>query len=134
MRKTGDMARSIGQPVSRVEGVQKVTGAARYTADTPIEDPAYAILVQAQIPHGRVTADSMAVAAADAAKAPGVICVLTPLNCPALHMIPGDMTWDLPLERRPPLSDLTVRHVGQHLAMVVADSPEKATYAASLMT
>ncbi len=134
MRKTGDMAQSIGQPVSRVEGVQKVTGAARYTADTPIEDPAYAVLVQAQIPHGRVTADSMATAAADAANAPGVIFVLTPLNCPALHMIPDDMTWDLPLERRPPLSDLTVQHVGQHLAMVVADSPENATHAASLMT
>lgn len=128
------MARSIGQPVSRVEGVDKVTGAARYTADTPIEEPAFAVLVQARIPHGRITADSMAAAAARAASAPGSIFVLTPLNCPVLHTLPEDMTWDLPLERRPPLSDLTVQHVGQHVAMVVADSPENATYAASLMT
>ena len=128
------MARSIGQPVSRVEGVDKVTGAARYTADTPIEGPAFAVLVQARIPHGRITADSMAAAAARAASAPGSIFVLTPLTCPVLHTLPEDMTWDLPLERRPPLSDLTVQHVGQHVAMVVADSPENATYAASLMT
>lgn len=128
------MARSIGQPVSRVEGMQKVIGAARYTADTPVADPLFAVLVQAQIAHGRVTAESMAAAAARAADAPGTTLVLTPLNCPALHVLPRDMTWDLPLERRPPLSDLTVQHVGQHLAMVVADSPENATYAASLMS
>ncbi|MCG7593831.1 xanthine dehydrogenase family protein molybdopterin-binding subunit [Mycobacterium sp. PSTR-4-N] len=128
------MQRSIGQPVSRVEGRQKVTGAARYTADTPVDDPTFAVLVQATIAHGRVTAESMAAAAARAANAPGTIFVLTPLNCPRLQSIPKDMTWDLPLERRPPLSDLTVQHVGQHLAMVVADSPENATYAASLMS
>lgn len=128
------MTRSIGQPVSRVEGVQKVTGAARYTADTAVDDAAFAVLVQATIPHGRVTAESMAAATARATDAPGVVFVLTPLNCPALQVLPEDMTWDLPLERRPPLSDLSVQYVGQHLAMVVADSPENATYAASSMT
>jgi xanthine dehydrogenase YagR molybdenum-binding subunit len=38
----------------------------------------------------------------------------------------------LPLERSPPLSDLTAQHVGQHMAVVVADTPENATYATSL--
>ena len=42
------------------------------------------------------------------------------------------MTYDLPLERRPPLSDLTVQHVGQHMAVVVADTLENAADAASL--
>ncbi len=54
-----------------------------------------------------------------------------PLNCPPLHVLPEDLTWDLPLERRPPLADLTVQHFGQHLALIVADSPENAAHAAT---
>ncbi|KRE32096.1 aldehyde oxidase [Mycobacterium sp. Soil538] len=128
------MSESVGRPVSRVEGADKVTGRARYTADTQVEGVTFAALVQSDIPHGSVTAESVAAAAALAAATPGVSHVLTPLNCPALHVLPEELTWDLPLERRPPLSDLSVQHVGQHLALVVADSPENATHAASLMT
>jgi xanthine dehydrogenase YagR molybdenum-binding subunit len=58
--------------------------------------------------------------------------VLTPLNCPRLGVLPEELTWDLPLERRPPLSDLTVQHVGQHMALVVADTVENAAAAAAL--
>ncbi|CAN3128175.1 Aldehyde oxidase and xanthine dehydrogenase [Mycobacterium sp. smrl_JER01] len=123
----------MGQPVSRVEGVDKVTGNARYSADTRVEGVVYAALVQARIPHGRVTAESLDSAAARAGAARGVLYVLTPTNCPPLQALPRELTWDLPVERRPPLSDLTVQHVGQHLALVVADSPENAMYAASSM-
>jgi xanthine dehydrogenase YagR molybdenum-binding subunit len=124
--------RQVGSPVSRVEGCDKVTGRARYTADTTVESVTYAALVQSEIAHGVVTAESLRVSAERAAGAPGVLYVLTPLNCPALHVLPLELTYDLPLERRPPLSDLTVQHVGQHMALVVADSLENATYAASL--
>ncbi|PQP47492.1 xanthine dehydrogenase family protein molybdopterin-binding subunit, partial [Mycolicibacterium austroafricanum] len=127
------MVASVGLPVNRVEGVDKVTGKARYSADTQVAGVAYAALVQAQIPHGRVTAESVDAAAATAGAAPGVLYVLTPTNCPPLQVLPKELTWDLPLERRPPLSDLTVQHVGQHMALVVADSPENAVHAASLM-
>jgi xanthine dehydrogenase YagR molybdenum-binding subunit len=127
------MTTSVGRPVNRVEGIEKVTGRARYTADTPVDGVVHAALVQSQIPHGHVTAESVAAAARRAASAPGVLHVVTPLNCPPLQVLPKDLTWDLPLERRPPLSDLTVQHVGQHMAVVVADSAENATAAASLM-
>lgn len=119
--------------VDRVEGRDKVTGATRYTADTSTAGVTYAAMVQSEIAHGEVTRESVAAAAMTAAAAPGVLHVLTPLNCPPLHILPEDLTWDLPLERRPPLSDLTVQHPGQHLALVVADSPENAAHAASLM-
>jgi xanthine dehydrogenase YagR molybdenum-binding subunit len=124
---------SVGRPVNRVEGIAKVTGRARYTADNPVDGVLYAALVQSQIPHGRVTAESVAAAATRAGTAPGVSYVLTPLNCPPLQVLPKDLTWDFPMERRPPLSDLTVQHVGQHMALVVADSPENAAHGASLM-
>lgn len=127
------MTPAIGRPVDRVEGRDKVTGAARYAADTFIDGLVHAVLVQSTIAKGRITAASMAAAASRAAEVPGVLHVLTPLNCPPLHVLPVDMTWDLPLERRPPLSDLTVQHVGQHLAVVIAETPEQAADAASLM-
>ncbi|MHA3020907.1 xanthine dehydrogenase family protein molybdopterin-binding subunit [Mycobacterium sp. BMJ-28] len=123
---------SVGRPVSRVEGADKVTGRARYTADVEIPGLAYAVLVQADIAHGRVTEKSLRDSADRAGAAPGILHVLTPLNCPVLHVLPEDLTFDLPLERRPPLSDLTVQHVGQHMAMVVADTLENATAAASM--
>ena len=63
------MPTSVGRPVNRVEGVEKVTGRARYTADTPVGDVRYAALVQAEITHGRVTPESIAAAAARAAVA-----------------------------------------------------------------
>lgn len=127
------MTSAIGRPVDRVEGRDKVSGAARYAADTVLDGVVHAVLVQSGIAKGHVTSASMAAAADAAAAASGVLHVLTPLNCPPLHVLPVDMTWDLPLERRPPLSDLSVQHVGQHLAVVVAETPEQAAYAASLM-
>jgi len=118
--------------VDRVEGREKVTGAAVYAADTVISGVTHAVLVQSEIPHGVVTRESLERSAAQASTAPGVLAVLTPLNCPPLYAPPHELTWDLPLERRPPLSDLTVQHVGQHMAVVVADTLENAVFAASL--
>lgn len=122
-----------GRSVNRVEGREKVTGAALYAADTVIADVAHATIVQSEIPHGVVTRESLELSAARAESAPGVLTVLTPLNCPPLHAPPHELTYDLPLERRPPLSDLTVQHVGQHMAVVVADTLENAVFAASLI-
>ncbi|BBY17087.1 xanthine dehydrogenase family protein molybdopterin-binding subunit [Mycolicibacterium litorale] len=128
---TGTVDRT-GRSVDRVEGDQKVTGAARYTADLTLPGQVYAALVQSEIPHGLVTEESMRAGAERASAAPGVLHVLTPLNCPPLGVLPEELTWDLPLERRPPLSDMTVQHVGQHMALVVADTAENAAAAAAL--
>jgi xanthine dehydrogenase YagR molybdenum-binding subunit len=64
--------------VNRVDGREKVTGAAQYAADTVIADVTHAIIVQSQIPHGYVTRESLELSAASAASAPGVHTVLTP--------------------------------------------------------
>ncbi|SEB39676.1 xanthine dehydrogenase family protein molybdopterin-binding subunit [Terriglobus roseus] len=121
----------VGTDLNRVEGHGKVSGTALYTADYHLADLLHAVLVQSEIPSGRVTAASLETATQRTLAAPGVSFVLTPLNCPALQVLPRELTFDLPLERRPPLSDLTVQHVGQHLALVVADSFENATFAAA---
>ena len=49
----------VGRSVSRVEGRDKVTGAAIYTADVSVPHVAHAVLVQSTIPHGRVVETSM---------------------------------------------------------------------------
>ena len=70
----------IGQPLSRVDGVKKVTGAATYSAEHKIPRLAHAVLVMSTIAHGRISA----VDSAAAEKMRGVISVMTHLNAPRL--------------------------------------------------
>ena len=67
-----------GRSVKRVEGHEKVTGAAQYAADTVLAGVAHASIVQSEIPHGCVTRESLELSAAAASSAPGVLTVLTP--------------------------------------------------------
>jgi xanthine dehydrogenase YagR molybdenum-binding subunit len=122
----------VGRAISRVQVYDKVTGRARYAADVAVAELVYAVLVQSEVAHGHVRGDSLRTCAERASAAPGVLHVSTPLNCPPLGALPPALTDNFPIERRPPLSDFTVQHVGQHLAVVVADTPENATHAASL--
>ena len=71
---------SIGQPLTRRDGVLKVTGAARYAADNHPPKMLHAVLAVSAIARGRVT--SLDVAAAK--RHPGVIEVMTPQNRPPL--------------------------------------------------
>src|SRR5262249_17385708 len=55
-------------------------------------------------------------------------------NVPRLRPFPGEIVGEgKPGERRTPLADDVVHHAGQHLAVVVADTLERATHAASLV-
>jgi xanthine dehydrogenase YagR molybdenum-binding subunit len=78
------MGSSIGQPLTRREGVLKTTGAARYAADNHPPGMVYAVLAVSSIARGRVTALDVAAAKAH----PGVIEVMTPANAPRLAMDP----------------------------------------------
>ena len=44
----------IGAPLTRVDGRLKVTGAAKYTAEFPTPNLAYAVVVESTIPSGRI--------------------------------------------------------------------------------
>ena len=113
-----------GAPVSRTDGLVKVAGAARYTADLDIEGSAYGSLVQSTIARGRIR--NMDTSLAEAA--PGVIRVLTCLNAP-----PGrDLPWDFG-EPLPILEGDTVYYEGQSIGIVVAETLEQACHAATLV-
>ena len=70
---TFDPAILFGTPTTRVDGVAKVTGAARYASDEPVANPAFACLVTSNIARGHITGFDL-----DAARAvPGVLDILT---------------------------------------------------------
>jgi CO/xanthine dehydrogenase Mo-binding subunit len=70
----------IGQPMDRVDGVKKLTGAATYTADVRLPGLALGVLVLSAIARGRIrSADVRKVS-----RMPGVLHVMTHLNAPRL--------------------------------------------------
>ena len=72
----------IGQPVSRVDGRQKVTGAATYAAEFDQPGQAYGVIVRSTVANGRIASmDSTA-----AQRASGVLAVLTHRNAPRLGL------------------------------------------------
>jgi xanthine dehydrogenase YagR molybdenum-binding subunit len=116
---------AVGKPLDRVDGRLKVTGAATYAAEHRQERLAHAVLVQSTIARGRIVAIDMAAAA----RAPGVLAILTHENAPKLQKASNGE----PGEDRLPLADDLVHYAGQHVALVVADTVERARHAASLV-
>jgi xanthine dehydrogenase YagR molybdenum-binding subunit len=106
---------NIGQPLTRRDGVLKVTGAARYAADHHPPGMLYAVLAVSSIARGRVTFLDVAAAKAH----PGVVEVITPANRPALAQDPDEkpdpLTFRLDL-----LQSDRVRYAGQPIAVVIA--------------
>ena len=52
----------IGQPVSRVDGRQKVTGAATYAAEFDVPGLAYGVIVRSTVANGRIASIDSAAA------------------------------------------------------------------------
>jgi xanthine dehydrogenase YagR molybdenum-binding subunit len=125
------MTAAIGRPVPRVDGPAKVTGTARYTAEIPLPGLVHAVLVGATIHSGRVI--DVEPLAGEAAE--GVLAVLTHRNLDRIvgqpQLLPSLVGAPAPGESFFPLQDDVVHYAGQPVALVVADSHERAQYAAS---
>lgn len=115
----------IGQAVSRLDGPAKVTGRARYTADTPLPGALHAVLVPAACAKGEILALDTAAALAE----PGVVAVFTHENTPRF----GKVTVPLAEGTHLPLQDARVLYEGQPVALLVAESLEQARWAARLI-
>jgi xanthine dehydrogenase YagR molybdenum-binding subunit len=124
---------AIGRSVDRVDGKEKVTGAARYSGEIVLPGLTHAALVGATVPSGRVTA----IDAGAALAAEGVIAVLTHENLPKIagqpHLLPSLVGGPAPGQSFFPMQDEVVHYAGQPVALVVADGHERAQYAASLV-
>lgn len=118
--------------MSRIDGRAKVTGAAKYSAEYKLAGMTYAVLVGSTITQGSIaTMDT-----AKAEKAPGVLAVVTYLNAPK---VPGHQKAKNPAKPEVKVgpikvfNDNKVYYNGQPIAMVIADTYERALYAASLV-
>lgn len=115
----------IGGDISRIDGRAKTTGSARYAADYREPEMAHAVVVQATIGLGRVTAMHTDAAA----KSAGVLAIYSPFNPLRLYADPSGRG-----ENYQPLQDRDIRFRGQTIGVVVADSFQHARDAAALIT
>ena len=120
----------------RVEDEPLVRGRGRYVADAPLPNQAYAYFVRS--PHAFARIVSVAIEAA--AKVPGVVGVLTGKDFEGIGSIgrhppvPGRNGTTLVMPHRPALAAERVMHVGEPVAMVVAETAAAAQDAAELVT
>ena len=73
----------LGTPVSRVDGIAKVTGHARYAAEHPAPHLAWGVVVSSTIAKGRIER----VASERALAVPGVLAVLSHENRPKMRRL-----------------------------------------------
>ncbi len=110
----------IGQPIPKVEGVEKVTGRARFAADYTLPGTLWAASLRSPVPHARI----VSVDTSRARAIPGVRAVLTGADFPGL--LHGRVLRDMPL-----LCWERVRFVGDIVAVVAAESADAAEDAAA---
>jgi xanthine dehydrogenase YagR molybdenum-binding subunit len=123
--------RHIGSPASRVDGVAKVTGEARYAAEFVAPDLLYGCVVTSAIAKGRIESIDTQRARA----VPGVVEVLTHENRPHIAWFDRSYTDDdaPPGEPFRALRNADIAFSAQPIALVVAQDFETARYAASLV-
>ncbi|HVG15261.1 MAG TPA: xanthine dehydrogenase family protein molybdopterin-binding subunit [Chitinophagaceae bacterium] len=117
-----DRKETIGQGISRIDGILKVTGTAKYATDYPVKNLAHAVLFKSTIAAGTI----VGIDATAAEKSPGVIKVITHTNVPKLNVGGGIRGGAL-------LQSPNIEFYGQHIGIVVAETFEQARHAASLI-
>ncbi|MFN3513804.1 MAG: xanthine dehydrogenase family protein molybdopterin-binding subunit [Phenylobacterium sp.] len=122
--------KQIGRPVRRLEDRRFLVGRGRYVDDIVLPRQLYAAFVRSPHAHARIRA----VRTEEALRAPGVATVWTSEQLAGVPDLKPN--WIFPgskVRGRPPLAREWVRHVGEGVAVVVADSLSAAVDAAELV-
>jgi aerobic carbon-monoxide dehydrogenase large subunit len=125
----------IGQSVERREDARFLTGKGQYTDDITLPGQTHAFFLRSPYAHAKITALDVSAAA----KAPGVVGVLTGEHFKAVGGLPcGWLINSLdgaPMKepKHPVLADGKVRYVGDRVALVVAETLAQAEAAAALI-
>src|SRR5713226_3445027 len=133
-------ARLLGASIKRREDPRFITGRGNYVDDLKLPGMTYAAFVRS--PHAHARIKSIDVAAAKAQ--PGVVAVFTGKDMTGVNSLPCG--WDLRKEKgipgvvedlamvpHMPLSSDFARHVGDPVAVVIAESQSAAIDAAELV-
>ncbi|MEE4266070.1 MAG: molybdopterin cofactor-binding domain-containing protein [Desulfobacteraceae bacterium] len=119
---------AVGKPLQRIDGIDKVTGSAKYAADIKFENLLHARLLRSPHAHARVThIDTSA-----AEKLPGVRAVATILEVPKVI----EYWFSLRTEEKKKqmfLRDNVVRFIGDPVLALAADDQATAERACSLI-
>ena len=110
---------NMGAPAPRYDARLKVTGQARYPADTALANPAYAVLVTSAVAKGTLTS----LALDDARAVPGVLDIFTAGDMSDLKTVEFGARCSTSIQTLGP----KILHAGQIVAVVVADTFEAAT-------
>ena len=97
----------VGHSVARVDGVEKVTGKAKFVGDIVVPGMLYGKILRSAYPHARIRS----VGATQAEALPGVVAVLTAADIGDLNPI---------YNGRPVIAVYKVRYVGEPVAAVAA--------------
>ena len=124
----------MGQAVRRTEDQRFVTGRGRYTDDITLARQAYGYVLRSPHAHARITR----IDTAEAAAAPGVLGIFTAPDLeaagigpmPCLAPIPNRDGTPCKMPPHPVLASGRVRHVGDPVAFIVAETPDQARDAA----
>ncbi|CAM5611763.1 Oxidoreductase OS=Streptomyces microflavus OX=1919 GN=Smic_73390 PE=4 SV=1 [Streptomyces microflavus] len=120
---------AVGTAHTRVEGRDKVTGAARYAGEIPFAELAHGWLVLSTVTRGSIrTIDTAPVLGM-----PGVLTVLHHGNAPRLHTDYIGMLGTPPDPASAVFQDDRVPFAGWPVALVVAETPEQAREAAEAL-
>jgi CO/xanthine dehydrogenase Mo-binding subunit len=108
----------VGQPATRLEGVEKVTGRAQYSYDVRLPGQLYAAVLRSPHPHARI----VRIDTSQAEALPGVHAVISSANTPQIPWYTDSFIFDT-----------TVRYVGDEVAAVAAESDDIAADAIRLI-
>ncbi len=113
---------TIGQPATRVEGQEKVTGAMQYTADVALPGTLWGRALRSPLPHARI----VRIDTARAHQVPGIHAVLTGADVRGIRY--GRRLFDVPV-----LAEDRVRFAGERVAAVAAEDRDAAEEALQLI-
>jgi len=114
----------IGTAAKRVDTPEKATGRARFISDVIVPGMVHAKLWRSPVPHARI----IAIDTSRARKAPGVIAVLAAKDLPVKDLYYGPAFKDQPL-----LADGVIRHAGEPVVAIVAETIAQADAALPLV-
>jgi CO/xanthine dehydrogenase Mo-binding subunit len=116
------MTRVVGRPTPRVEGEEKVTGRAVYSADVVLPGMLWGKVLRSPFPYARIKR----IDTSKALQVPGVKAAITGQDVTGRRI--GRRIYDMPI-----LADGLVRFIGEKVAAVAAESEEAAERALDLI-
>lgn len=119
----------VGKPVQKVDGVKLVTGKPAFTDDVKPEGTLFGALLTS--PHAHAIIKNIDVSKAKAL--PGVRAVLTYKDIPRIKYATGGQSYPQPLPHDQVSLDNKVRHQGDRVAILAADTREIAEKALELI-